>query len=128
MEYIPTETMSARRDPSPASFLPLTPVVFDILVTLASEDHHGYSILVDVRARTGQALRPGSLYRALSRLLDDGLVEELDERPDPALDDERRRYYRLTSLGRRVAEAEAARLEAQVRSAKAARLLERRRP
>jgi DNA-binding PadR family transcriptional regulator len=80
-----------------------------------------------VRSRTGEALRPGSLYRALNRLLEDGLVQELDERPDPAVDDERRRYYRLTPLGRRVAAAEAARLEAQVRSARAARLLERRR-
>jgi DNA-binding PadR family transcriptional regulator len=113
--------------PPPSQFLPLTPVVFDILVSLAAEDRHGYSILVDVRSRTGEALRPGSLYRALNRLLEDGLVQELDERPDPAVDDERRRYYRLTPLGRRVAAAEAARLEAQVRSARAARLLERKR-
>jgi DNA-binding PadR family transcriptional regulator len=72
-------------------------------------------------------LRPGSLYRAIGRLLEDGLVEELDERPDPGIDDERRRYYRLTELGRRVAAAEAARLELQVRHARAARLLEKRR-
>ncbi|MEZ5317471.1 MAG: PadR family transcriptional regulator [Vicinamibacterales bacterium] len=107
----------------PESFLPLTPVVFDILVSLATQDRHGYSILVDVRERTGHALRAGSLYRALNRLLDDGLVEELDERPDPALDDERRRYYRLTPLGRGVAVAEAARLEVQVKNARTARLL-----
>ncbi len=111
----------------PETFLPLTSVVFEILVTLAGGDHHGYSILTKVRERTGQALRPGSLYRAIGRLLDDRLVEELDERPDPDLDDERRRYYRLTDLGRRVAEAEAVRLAAQVRHARAARLLAKRR-
>lgn len=105
---------------------PLTSVVFEILVSLASEDRHGYSILTDIRARTGEPLRPGSLYRALNRLLEDGLVEELDERPDPALDDERRRYYRLTPRGRKAAEAEAGRLDAQVRSARAAHLLRRR--
>lgn len=112
--------------PSPSAFLPLSSVVFEILVSLASEDRHGYAILVDVRTRTGEQLRPGSLYRALNRLVEDGLVTELDERPDPELDDERRRYYQLTPLGRRVAEAEAARLETQVRSARAARLLGRR--
>jgi DNA-binding PadR family transcriptional regulator len=105
------------------SFLPLTSVVFEILVTLASGDHHGYSILTNVRERSGELLRPGSLYRAIGRLLEDALVEELDERPDPEIDDERRRYYRLTGLGRRVAAAEAARLETQVRHARAAKLL-----
>lgn len=112
--------------PRPESFLPLTAVVFEILVSLATGERHGYSILTDVRARTGDALRPGSLYRALNRLLDDGLIEELDERPDPELDDERRRYYQLTALGRSVAEAEAARLDAQVRAARSAHLLTRR--
>src|SRR6185295_4274381 len=113
--------------PAPDAFLPLTSVVFEILVTLASGDRHGYSILTEVRERTGETLRAGSLYRAIGRLLDDGLVEELDERPDPELDDERRRYYRLTDLGRRVAAREAARLETQVRHARDARLLPRRR-
>jgi len=107
----------------PESHLPLTSVAFEILVSLASGDRHGYSILIEVRERTHEPLRPGSLYRALGRLLADGLVEELDERPDPELDDERRRYYRLTSFGRRVASAEAARLDTQVRHARAARLL-----
>jgi len=110
----------------PESFLPLTAVVFEILVSLATGERHGYSIMTDVRARTGGSLRPGSLYRALNRLLDDGLIEELDERPDPDLDDERRRYYQLTALGRQVAEAEASRLDAQVRAARSARLLTRR--
>jgi len=113
--------------PTPAAFLPLTPVVFEILVSLASEDRHGYSMLGDIRTRTGEHVRAGSLYRALNRLLDDGLIQELDERPDLKLDDERRRYYRLTALGRKVAEAEAARLQAQVRAARSARLLPRRR-
>jgi len=119
--------MPPRTPPPIESFLPLTSVVFEILVSLATEDRHGYSILIDVRGRTAEPLRPGSLYRALNRLLADGLVEELDERPDPALDDERRRYYRITALGRRVAEAEALRLEAQVRAARTARLIARRR-
>src|SRR3954466_10754193 len=107
----------------PQSFLPLTPVVFEILVSLATGDRHGYSILSDVRDRTGEALLPGSLYRAVARMLDLGLVEELDELPDAALDDERRRYYHLTRLGREVAAAEAARLERQLKSARAAQLL-----
>jgi DNA-binding PadR family transcriptional regulator len=83
--------------------------------------------LSSVRERTGQTLRPGSLYRAINRLVADRLIEELDERPDPELDDERRRYYRLTRLGRAVAKAEAGRLAAQVQSARNARLLARRR-
>jgi DNA-binding PadR family transcriptional regulator len=119
--------MPDRATRTPDTFLPLTPVVFEILVTLANDDHHGYSMLSEIRERTGAALRPGSLYRAIGRLLEDDLIEELDERPDAALDDERRRYYRLTELGRQVAAAEAARLDAQVRHARAARLFEKRR-
>jgi DNA-binding PadR family transcriptional regulator len=118
--------MTAARQ-SPEAFLPLSPVVFEILVTLANGDRHGYGILTDVRSRNGRSLRVGSLYRAINRLLDDGLIEELEERPDPAIDDERRRYYRLTNLGRRVAATEAARLDVQLRHARAARLLEKRR-
>ena len=81
--------MSPGRVPSPARFVPLTSIVFEILVSLANEDRHGYSILMDVRSRTAEAIRPGSLYRALNRLLDERMIEELDERPDPELDDER---------------------------------------
>jgi DNA-binding PadR family transcriptional regulator len=109
------------------SFLPLTAVVFEILVSLATADRHGYSILTDVRERTGEPLLPGTLYRAMARLLESGLVEELDERPDAALDDERRRYSHLPKLGREVAVAETARLERQLESARSARLLTRRR-
>jgi DNA-binding PadR family transcriptional regulator len=118
----------------PESFLPLTPVVFDILVTLASGDQHGYGILMDLRQRTGEMVRPGSLYRALNRLLEDGLIDPVDPsdvvkaKQVRAADSgsDRRRPYRLTALGRQVAEAETARLDAQVRSARAARLVSRR--
>ncbi len=113
--------------PRPESFLPLTPVVFDILVTLASSDQHGYAILNEVRERTGEMVRPGSLYRALNRLLQDALIQETDGKPAAADRDERRRYYRLTDLGKKVAQAEAARLDAQVQSARQAQLLTRRR-
>lgn len=111
------------RTPAPHTFLPLTSVVFEILLSLADGERHGYSIMREVGDRTGTPLRPGTLYRALSRLLDEQLVEELDERPDPDVDDERRRYYRLTALGFAVARAEAARLEGQVNHARARRLL-----
>ena len=107
------------------SFLPLTPVVFEILLALAEGEQHGYAIMLEVERRSGGAvsLHPGSLYRALNRLLESSLIEELDERPDPDHDDERRRYYRLTPLGADVARAEAARLESQVASARTRRLL-----
>jgi len=115
----------SRQPPGAESFLPLTPVVFEILLSLAGGERHGYSIMQDVEARSAGAvtLRAGSLYRALGRLLDDGLVEELDERPDPAMDDERRRYYRLSPLGHDVAAAEARRLAGQLDRARARRLL-----
>lgn len=110
----------------PDSFLPLTPIVFEVLLSLAGGDAHGYRILTDIEDRTGGRLRlhPGTLYRAIARLVEQGMLEELDERPDPERDDQRRRYYGLTVLGRRVAAAEASRLEAQVREALAKRLLE----
>lgn len=119
--------MARPAEPAPSFFLPLSTIVYEILVSLANEDRHGYSVLVDVRSRTSEPIRPGSLYRALNRLLDERLIEELDERPDGELDDERRRYYRLTDLGRRVVMAEAARIETQLRSARAAGLAPRRR-
>ena len=100
-------------------FLPLTPVVFEIALALAAGERHGYEIMQDVERRTnGQiVLHPGTLYRALGRLLDQGFIEELDERPSPE-DDERRRYYRLTSLGHAVARAEVERLAGQVAAAR----------
>jgi DNA-binding PadR family transcriptional regulator len=100
-------------------FLPLTPVVFEIALALAAGERHGYEIMQDVERRTDGAivLHPGTLYRALGRLLDQGLIEELDERP-AAEDDERRRYYRLTALGHGVARAEVERLASQVSAAR----------
>jgi DNA-binding PadR family transcriptional regulator len=103
----------------PERFLPLTPVVFEIALALASGDRHGYEIMQEVERRTdGQiVLHPGTLYRALGRLLDQGLIEELDERP-ASDDDGRRRYYRLTPLGHAVARAEAGRLASQITAAR----------
>ena len=93
----------------PETFLPLTPVAFEILLALADGEQHGYSIMREVERRSGGAvtLHPGTLYRALARLLESGLIAELDERPDPQHDDERRRYYQLTERGVAVARAEA---------------------
>jgi DNA-binding PadR family transcriptional regulator len=106
-------------------FLPLTPVAFEILLALAGGEQHGYAIMLDVEQRTNGAisLHAGSLYRALNRLLEAGLIEELDERPEPDKDDERRRYYRLTAKGLAVARGEARRLELQVEAARHRRLL-----
>src|SRR5918995_5874341 len=107
------------------SFLPLTPVSFEIHLALAGGEQHGYAVMLDVERRTNGtiSLHAGSLYRALNRLLEAGLIEELEERPDPAHDDERRRYYRLTTRGLEVARGEARRLEAQVEAARQRRLL-----
>jgi DNA-binding PadR family transcriptional regulator len=112
----------------PESYLPLPRDTFHILVSLADRDRHGYSVMLDVADRTGGRLRlsPSSLYAAIKRLLGQGLIEELDERPDPQHDDERRRYYRLTRLGRRVAVAEAQRLERLLSDARATGLLPKR--
>lgn len=113
------------RRPPVASFLPVGPVVFDILLALSDQERHGYAILQEVAARSGGAtvLRPGTLYRALGRLLEDGLIEEAEERPAPDRGDERRRHYRLSGLGQQVAEAEARRLAALVRTARAKKVL-----
>src|SRR5215813_3359388 len=95
------------------SMLPLPSAAFHILVALAEGDRHGYAIMRDVAAGTDGRLKlnPGTLYTTIRRLLEQGLVVELDERPDPDDDDERRRYYRLTDNGRAVARAEAVRLQ-----------------
>src|SRR5688500_4100828 len=99
----------------PESFLPLTPVAFEILLALADGERHGYSILQEVESRSGGAvsLHAGTLYRALARLLESQLIEELQS-PDPKNDDERRRYYRLTTRGVAVARAGVGRLEGQL--------------
>ena len=99
---------------------PLSPAAFSILLALKDGEKHGYLILREVAERTqGQVrLLPGTLYNLLKRMLEDGWIEELDERPDPALDDERRRYYRLSGLGERVLNQEALRLESLVQIAR----------
>ena len=119
-----------RREPNePEDFLPLPGDTFDVLVSLADGDRHGYAILQEIAERTDGRIRlsPSTLYAVVKRLLEAGLIEELRERPDPAHDDERRRYYRLTALGRRVAQAEAARLTRLLADARATGLLPRRR-
>ncbi len=107
------------------NLLPLSPAVFHILLALADGERHGYGIMKEVKFRTEGRVRlgPGTLYGAIKRLLGKGLIDEADERPDPNLDDERRRYYRLTDFGLRVLRAEAARLARLVRQAEAKQLL-----
>jgi DNA-binding PadR family transcriptional regulator len=104
---------------------PLTPAVFHILLALADGEKHGYSIMKDVEKQTQGKLKmgPGTLYGSIKRMLAAGLIEEADERPDPALDDERRRYYRLSDLGQKVLSAESQRLEQAVEVARQKRVL-----
>jgi DNA-binding PadR family transcriptional regulator len=114
---------STRRDP--AILLPLTPAMFHVLIALADGEKHGYAIIKEVNRRTGGRLRlgAGTLYALVRRFLEHGVIEESAQRPDPALDDERRRYYRLTEFGRAVAVAEAGRLEELIRMARDKRLV-----
>jgi DNA-binding PadR family transcriptional regulator len=100
------------------SLLPLTPLSLHILLALADDDRHGYGIIKEVRQRTDGEFNPGAgtLYAAIQRMLDDGLITEISERPATG-DDERRRYYRLTTLGRQVARAETLRLARVIRIA-----------
>jgi DNA-binding PadR family transcriptional regulator len=106
-----------KRPPLPETFLPLKPNWFHVLLSLADQEQHGYGIMQEVRARTDGKVRlwPATLYGTLKRLIDEDLIAESDERPAPELDDARRRYYRLTHLGRRVLAAESERLEDLVR-------------
>ncbi|MBI4903478.1 MAG: helix-turn-helix transcriptional regulator [Acidobacteria bacterium] len=99
--------------------LPLSPTIFHILLSLGAGERHGYAIKREIAARTEGKLKlgPGVLYGSINRMLEWGLIEETDERPDPHLDDERRRYYRITNLGRRAAQAEAARMRELVERA-----------
>lgn len=103
-----------RQDPE--DLIPLTPRVFHILLALVDEEQHGYRIMKEVEARSEGKVKigPGTLYEAIQRLAKTGLIEESSERPDAALDDQRRRYYRLTRLGRGVLSAESERLAALV--------------
>ena len=116
---------TGERDPQ--SMLPLTPAVLHILVALAGGELHGYAIMQEVARLTDGRLRlgPGTLYRSIRTMLEEGLIEETDERPVPELDDERRRYYRLTEFGGRVARAEIARLDQLIEAARARNLLAR---
>ena len=109
----------------PEELLPLTPAVFHIMLALADAERHGYAIIKEVESLTDGRMRlgPGTLYGSIKRMLEEGLIEESDERPDPSLDDERRRYYRLTEFGRRVAAAEAGRLQRVVAAARGKKLL-----
>jgi DNA-binding PadR family transcriptional regulator len=95
-----------------ASLLPLQPTTFHILLSLTDEERHGYAIILEVARRTQGELKlsAGTLYRSIQRMLESGLILETRNRPAPEMDDERRRYYRITPLGKAVAEAEAGRL------------------
>jgi DNA-binding PadR family transcriptional regulator len=109
------------------SLLPLPSATFHILVALAEEDRHGYAILKDVAARSGGAVKlsAGTLYRSVERMLEQGLIREISSRPAKDMDDERRRYYRITPFGRAVAMAEARRLAQMLDLARASGLAPR---
>ena len=117
--------MTESNSPDPESYLPLSSPVFHILLALADGERHGYGIMQEVKYRTEGQVRlvPGTLYGAMKRLLEKGIIEEADERPDPEMNDERRRYYRLSDFGLKVLSAEAIRLEGMVRQAQAKQLL-----
>ncbi len=119
---------TTKRDPE--TFLPLPLSVFHILLSLSDKERHGYGIMKEVAERTNGKVQlgPGTLYGAIKRLIQDRLIEESDERPDPELDDERRRYYRLTDFGQRVTMAEAQRMADLVRLARSKSLLKVGRP
>jgi len=113
-----------KNSPAPETFLPLTPAIAHILLALADQDRHGYAIMQEVERLTDGAARmgPGTLYGTIKRMIASGLLEEADERPDPELDDERRRYYRATALGRAVLAAETARMATLLGAARAKRV------
>ena len=110
---------------NPEELIPLTPAVFNILLALADSEKHGYGIMLEVEANTkGQVIMgPGTLYGSIKRMLKADLIEESDERADPEMDDQRRKYYKLTNLGRRVLSMEAERLASQVMIARAKNVL-----
>jgi len=104
-------------EPSPERFLPLKPQWFQIMLSLVGGEQHGYAIMQDALQRTGGKVHlwPATLYGSIKRLIEANLIEESAERPAPELDDARRRYYRLTALGRRALDAECDRLQELVR-------------
>ena len=111
----------ATDDPDVDDLLPLPPATLHILMALADDDRHGYAIIQEIEARTSGALRmsAGTLYRSIQRMIEQGLIVELHDRPAPELDDERRRYYRISKFGEAVARAEVRRLQGLVRLARA---------
>jgi len=117
--------MTKRRNPDDC--LPLTPAMFEVLISLADGEKHGYAVLKEVSRRSDGrvVLSPGTLYAIIRRFVNDGIVAESDERPHAALDDERRRYYRMTEFGREVAHAEARRMETALGMARAKSLIPR---
>jgi DNA-binding PadR family transcriptional regulator len=114
-------SMSPRDQSAAAALIPLSPAIFHILLSLGEGERHGYAIKREIAARTQGKLKlgPGVLYGSISKMLELGLIEESAERPDPHLDDERRRYYRITPYGRKVAQAEAFRMRELVQLAAA---------
>ena len=116
--YIAKNIYIDMTDPNPQTFLPLKTHWFHILLSLAGGEQHGYGIMQEVLDRTMGKVRlwPATLYGSIKRLVEAGLIEGSDERPSPELDDARRRYYRLTTLGRRVLDAECERLQELVQS------------
>src|SRR6266576_2655957 len=113
------------RDRRIETLLPLRPVEFHILLSLAGGERHGYGIMQDARERGEAVPDVGTLYRALARMVDQKLIEAADSRPDPESGDERRNYYRITDVGLRVAKAEARRLDALTRAARVGGLLKK---
>ena len=109
----------------PGEMPPLSPAVFHVLLALADGERHGYAIMQDVAENTGGRIKmgPGTLYGTIKRLLQVRIIEESEERPDPELDDERRRYYRLTALGQRAVRAEALRYAEMAEVARRKRLI-----
>jgi DNA-binding PadR family transcriptional regulator len=111
----------ASDNPDVETLLPLPPATFHILMAVAGEDRHGYAIIQEIGVRTDGALRmsAGTLYRSIQRMIEQDLIVEVHERPAPEMDDERRRYYRITKFGEAVARAETRRLQGLVRLARA---------
>jgi DNA-binding PadR family transcriptional regulator len=124
------DTKSGTSEKPIEAFLPLTPAVFHILLTLADGEAHGYAMMQEVNRRSGGTVRlgPGTLYGAVGRLLEDRIIEECEERPDPQMDDTRRRYYRLTKLGGRVLAAETERLSDLVKAARSTKAVRKLKP
>jgi DNA-binding PadR family transcriptional regulator len=121
---------SRKSEPQPVILVPLPASEFEILLALADGERHGYGIMREVARRSAGVVRlgPGTLYGSIKRMLASGLIEESQARADPVLNDERRRYYRISALGRRAAVAEARRMERLVTAARAKRLLGRPEP